>query len=227
MAESSSKSYLKTVSLCCSFWAVGMVYNIFGPTILELQCSLDLTYDEVIRIIPARASGYAIGSLLVGLLHKHLNPIFTITVTMATMGTCAIFIPWAKSLTAVLALTFMGTMGGGMIDNTSNVLMLYMWGKESQPYMQALHFCFGFGSLVAPLLASPFLSAGEAPIEGVASNVTNIGALCIKEDLRFYISYAIIGTFCLCVSAVFLYMTCFARQTEEHAEPTGKERRKR
>ena len=33
-----------------------------------------------------------------------------------------------------------------------------MWGKRNGPYMQILHFAFGIGAFLAPLLARPFLS---------------------------------------------------------------------
>ncbi|XP_054720645.1 LOW QUALITY PROTEIN: sodium-dependent glucose transporter 1-like, partial [Uloborus diversus] len=38
-----------------------------------------------------------------------------------------------------------------------NVFLLNLWGKESAPYYQALHFAFGLGGLLSPLIAAPFL----------------------------------------------------------------------
>uniref|UniRef100_A0ABM0GL10 Sodium-dependent glucose transporter 1-like n=1 Tax=Saccoglossus kowalevskii TaxID=10224 RepID=A0ABM0GL10_SACKO len=42
-----------------------------------------------------------------------------------------------------------------------NVVCVNLWGKESGPWMQALHFFFAFGSTVAPLIAAPFLTASS------------------------------------------------------------------
>ncbi|KAI1286504.1 hypothetical protein HDE_10862 [Halotydeus destructor] len=104
-----------------------------------------------------------------------------------------------------------------MIDNSLNVLMLYMWGKESQPYMQALHFSYGFGSFVAPLLASPYLSGGEVAIAGLkGDSATAPNADCNPEDLLIYIPYTIMGAYCLCIALVFAYLSCYHRHTEEH-----------
>ncbi|KAI1286373.1 hypothetical protein HDE_10975 [Halotydeus destructor] len=95
-----------------------------------------------------------------------------------------------------------------------NVFILYIWGKASQPYMQALHFAFGVGGLVAPLLASPFLSTGEAPIEGLAHNLTSaIENQCDREELLIHIPYAILGASCLLTAMLFLYLFCCHRQT--------------
>ncbi|KAI1286377.1 Major facilitator superfamily domain-containing protein 4A [Halotydeus destructor] len=216
MAESSFSRSVKTVSVCCSFVALGMVFNIIGPTILELQCALDVTYDQVTMVLPARASGHAFGSLLIGVFHEYVNPIPTMAVSLLTMGALVILLPLAKSLTALLALAFMCLIGGGVLESIAHTFILYMWGKEGERYMQLLHFAFGLGSLVAPLLASPFLSAGEVPIEGLRSNVTDIAIQCDKATGSFYISYAIIGAFSLSVSMVFFYLSCFDRVTEEH-----------
>ena len=39
-----------------------------------------------------------------------------------------------------------------------NVMCLHLWGRQSGPYIQALHFAFGLGAFVSPLVAEPFLS---------------------------------------------------------------------
>ena len=44
-----------------------------------------------------------------------------------------------------------------------NVLLLRLWDEKSGPYMQALHFSFALGTVVAPLLARPFISHNAIP----------------------------------------------------------------
>jgi fucose permease len=55
-----------------------------------------------------------------------------------------------------------------------NVLCLDLWGRNSGPFMQALHFSFGLGAFVAPLLAAPFLEATTTDVSPslMASTVT-------------------------------------------------------
>ena len=41
-----------------------------------------------------------------------------------------------------------------------NLLQIRIWagsGHDSSPYMYALHFCYGLGALLTPVLAKPFL----------------------------------------------------------------------
>ena len=48
--------------------------------------------------------------------------------------------------------------GSGFLDTGGNSLLLGIWaGRDSGPYMHALHFTFGLGAFLAPLLARPFL----------------------------------------------------------------------
>ena len=38
-----------------------------------------------------------------------------------------------------------------------NVMCLKLWGRQSAPYMQALHFSFCLGAFIQPLIVDPFL----------------------------------------------------------------------
>ncbi|KAI1278434.1 Major facilitator superfamily domain-containing protein 4A [Halotydeus destructor] len=213
MAENSSERKFKTLSVYGSFLCLAMVYNILGPTILELQCAIEVSYEQITKVLLARSSGYAVGSLLVGLLYDRLNPMLTFSFTLAIMGICAILIPFSSSFFIVLSVTFVGFIGGGMIDSASHVFMLYLWGRESQSYMQTLHSFYGVGSLVAPLLASPFLSISKEEPRTVTKNSTS---QCGQEESHIYIPYAAMGVLCIILASVFLYLYCFRRQTDEH-----------
>lgn len=58
-----------------------------------------------------------------------------------------------------------------------NIYCIQIWGKNSGPYMQTLHFCFGVGAFIAPLLAKPFLSADAV---SSALNASGPGILHIQ-----------------------------------------------
>jgi hypothetical protein len=54
-----------------------------------------------------------------------------------------------------------GYASGG-IECISDVWILEMWQQECGPYVQALHFVFGLGSVMTPLVVEPYLSGKEA-----------------------------------------------------------------
>ncbi|RWS04400.1 sodium-dependent glucose transporter 1-like protein [Dinothrombium tinctorium] len=53
----------------------------------------------------------------------------------------------------------------GGIDCASSVLLLEMWGENSNAYLQGLHTSYALGSTVAPLISAPFLSSDEDDTE--------------------------------------------------------------
>lgn len=69
--------------------------------------------------------------------------------------------PHCNSLTALFSLAGLNGFSIGSFDTAINVWLLEIWQEESGPYMQALHFTYGLGSFVAPLICEPFLS-GES-----------------------------------------------------------------
>ncbi|KAF7254712.1 Major facilitator superfamily domain-containing protein 4A, partial [Varanus komodoensis] len=46
----------------------------------------------------------------------------------------------------------------GCIDTLSNMQLVKIYQKDSAVFLQALHFFVGFGALLSPLIADPFLS---------------------------------------------------------------------
>lgn len=66
--------------------------------------------------------------------------------------------PHCTSLMQVFTLAGINGFSIGSFDTAINVWILEMWQEESGPYMQALHFTYGLGSFVAPLVCEPFLS---------------------------------------------------------------------
>ena len=50
-------------------------------------------------------------------------------------------------------------MAGGS-DTAITAWIIELWDETSGPFMNALHFAFGSGSILAPLIARPFLAKG-------------------------------------------------------------------
>ena len=77
---------------------------------------------------------------------------------MAVMGLTLILMPHCTSLFQLFTLGAINGFSIGSFDTAINVWILEIWGQDSGPYMQALHFTYGLGSFVAPLVCEPFLS---------------------------------------------------------------------
>lgn len=77
----------------------------------------------------------------------------------ALVGTCAsaFLIPYCVHLYYLYVMLFTNGFALGMINNCANIFVIHMWGQESQPFLQLLHFFFGLGSFLAPIVVQPFL----------------------------------------------------------------------
>ena len=102
-----------------------------------------------------------------------------------------------------------------------NMLIIRIWDKDNGPWMQALHFVFGLGSLAAPLVAEPCLYEMSTQSTQPYLNTTDANQNYSMNRTDTQIEYAggdpggfryvyfIIAT-CLLVSASlhsFLYLT--------------------
>ena len=78
--------------------------------------------------------------------------------------------PYCPNLISIYICAFICGFGSGNVDTAGNVIILNIWeGRDSGPYMHAVHFTFGLGAFLAPLIARPFLvnEASEVSHHGV------------------------------------------------------------
>ena len=82
--------------------------------------------------------------------------------------------PYCPNLVSLYISAFLAGFGSGNVDTAGNVIILNIWeGRDSGPYMHALHFTFGLGAFLAPLIARPFLDNTEVvPVPIPEQNIT-------------------------------------------------------
>lgn len=97
--------------------------------------------------------------------------LFSITLFITAIATAAA--PWCHRFVFLVAIVAFQGISMGFLDTGTihkfviickiwfeggNVLCLQVWGRNNGPAMQAMHFAFGLGAFISPLLAEPFLS---------------------------------------------------------------------
>lgn len=107
------------------------------------------------------------------------------------------------------------------------MFILKLWAKECPPFLQALHFCYGIGSFVAPLITGPFLKEvlEEQSVANVSALNENFSANFSTTSTKFYprpqdidliVPFSVSGTFATLVSIALLFLYIKHRETEEH-----------
>ena len=182
----------RTILILLSYFAYGIVEVVRGPTLLDLKDLLGVTVGEISFVFIFTSIGSVTGCFSVGLIMDKIMwlryPVLACMLVM--MGVCACMFPYCTSLPVLFTAAFFGGLGGGALDTGSQVLLLDVWrGRDSGPYMHALHFMFGMGAFLAPVIARPFLinteelSAHSAGINITSPDITTTNSSGLTKEL--------------------------------------------
>ena len=131
---------------------VGMATAILGPSILYLVDQTQSSLTELSFIFPARAGSYLFGSWLSGILFDRYRGHKLLMFGLAVMGITLAAIPFLLSpLSLVLMILGMG-VAMGLVDVGCNTLLFRIKSIKFGPAINGLHFFYGLGSFLAPLI---------------------------------------------------------------------------
>ena len=80
-----------------------------------------------------------------------------IAFTLLLVSICTIIVPFVHSLSLLLLVLFTLGLAKGALDVGCNTLLLWLHGESAGPFMNGLHFFFGLGAFVAPLILARVL----------------------------------------------------------------------
>jgi FHS family Na+ dependent glucose MFS transporter 1 len=152
----------KTMGYYAAFVALGLSSASLGPTLPGLAEHTQTHLNEISFLFMARSLGYLFGSLLGGRSYDRVpgHPVMaTVLVIMAVMLTLAPLMSLLWLLTAVLLIL---GVAEGALDVGGNTLLVWTHRDKVGPFMNGLHFCFGAGAFLSPILiAQAVLMSGD------------------------------------------------------------------
>lgn len=166
---------VRTFVLLNAFLVYGISDSIVGPTLLDLKDVFESSLATLSFMMLLRSLGSLLGSFLTGLIFDKLKKFqyLILTGAMILMAIPTICLPHLPNVFIAYVFFFAKGMGEGALNTGENVLILDIWkGRESGPYMHALHFTFGIGTFLAPVLARPFLFNAE-PVDSHSLNINS------------------------------------------------------
>ncbi|MBE0695792.1 MAG: MFS transporter [Anaerolineaceae bacterium] len=149
---------LITASYYASFIAMGISMSSLGPTLPDLAQNTRATLSAISILFTARALGSLAGSVLGGRIYDHLRGhqvMAIMIVAMAGLTALTPFVPLLWLLTAVLFIT--GAVQG-VLNIGGNALLVWVHGPDVGPFMNGLHFCFGLGTFITPVIIAQFIA---------------------------------------------------------------------
>ena len=133
------------------------------------------TIAEMSFIFVLSSVGSLVGCVLTGAVLDRLPrySYLLLAATLVSLGLANSALPYCPSLPSLYTVALLGGLASGSLDTGGNVLLLHTWsGRDSGPYMHALHFTFGIGAFLAPVVARPFLYSSEEVANITRSDLT-------------------------------------------------------
>jgi MFS transporter, FHS family, Na+ dependent glucose transporter 1 len=153
-----------TAGYYAMFAAFGLTFAVLGPTLPGLAEQSSTGLREISYLFVARSGGSLLGSLLAGNLYDRLPGHRVLAASLAALALTLFLTPFPPGLILLTTITFLLGLAQGGVNVGGNALLVWVHGAKSAPYMSGLHFFFGIGSFVAPVIVAwSFQSAGDYP----------------------------------------------------------------
>lgn len=146
----SDLSYFATYGIC--FVALGLGMSAIGPMLPYLAENVGVSLAQISFLFTTSSLGYLIGSAGGGRLYDRLNGHRLMLLAVFLMIVSVFFIPITYVFYVLLIVLFFLGLGQGLIDVGGNVNLLWVFQARVGPYMNALHFSFGVGAFLAPII---------------------------------------------------------------------------
>ncbi len=141
-----------------TFATLGLVTVSFGPTLPALAQHTHSTLEQISLIFAARAIGALISTILLGRLYDKLPGHALMIFFLGLILICMALIPVIPSLWLLLLIMLLMGLAEGMVHVGSNTLLVWVHGAKAGPFLNGLHFFFGVGAVIAPIIIAQIMN---------------------------------------------------------------------
>jgi len=147
-----------TLAYYIAYIALGMSVAALGPTLFGLAENTETTLSQISILFTAMSLGGMIGSLIGGYLYDNIigNPVMGLALIGMTLGLA--LTPIIPTLWLLSLVIFLLGIVVGITDVGGNILLVWLHRDRVEPYMNTLHFFFGVGAFISPLVIAQALN---------------------------------------------------------------------
>lgn len=147
-----SKRLTSTFAYYATFITLGATMALSGPALPWLARHTASRIDQISIIFVTTSLGYMTGSLLSGRAYDRLPGHRIQALALLLICLSAALVPVLHALWILVAIFFLLGIFQGTLDVGCNTLLTWIHGEKVGPFMNGLHFIFGLGSFLAPLI---------------------------------------------------------------------------
>jgi len=156
------KRLTATFAYYATFITLGATMAISGPALPWLARHTASRIDQISIIFVASSLGYMTGSLLSGRAYDRFPGHRIQALALLMISLSAALVPVLHPLWFLVMVFFLLGTFQGALDVGCNTLLTWIHAEKVGPFMNGLHFFFGVGSFLAPLIfARVVLAANE------------------------------------------------------------------
>lgn len=149
--------------VCAILFALGLVSAALGPLLPELAANTSSPLAALGMVFTALFLGSLVALLTAGPLADHVGTRLTLLAGLVLLALGVLGIATSRALPLTLACTFVGGLGHGAINISSNVMISEVFADRRVSAVNLINVLFGAGAVTGPLLvgaASPALGSG-------------------------------------------------------------------
>lgn len=188
--------------------------SVIGPALIDLTYIYDVPTKTIAIVTSLTAVGYCIGALS-AVMFRWINRQLTLCISLIIGCIAFGLLPQGSSIAVLFSFApFLG-FSQGVLDASQNVWLLELWHENPNPIMQLAQAMFGAGTIVAPLVAGPYLTGD---VDTNSTNTTTITVTSEERREKLTIPFAILSASMMLGVAVMILMFFIRRY-----EPPPKE----
>jgi FHS family Na+ dependent glucose MFS transporter 1 len=198
--KTSINAIAPTMVFYFSFILLGLTMAVTGPTLTTLAKHTSSRIDQISYIFITGSLGYLIGSMIGGRLYDKFPANRVVPIGLLVLAASSAYVPSASQLVILVMAIFILGLSQGVIDVGGNTLLIWIHGNGVGPFMNGLHFFFGVGALISPILVAQFF----------------------KYSGEIFWVYRLFGLMAIPLAIWSWFLGNPTRQNKASAEPTGK-----
>ena len=136
------------------FVCLGLSIGLVGPTLPSLANQTQTLVGDLGAVFTASAVGALLGTLLGGRLFDRVRGHRALGIAQLASAALIALYPVMPSAWLLLVVVIGKGLTDGFINTGANTLLVWTHKEKSSPYMNALHFFFGLGAFLAPILVA-------------------------------------------------------------------------
>ncbi len=144
----------QTIAYFAAFVALGLSSSSMGPTLTRLAENTQTDLKSISFLFTARSLGYLIASFRGGKLYDKRRGNRVMAVALLCMAVLLALVPVLPNLALLSTAILLIGIAEGALDIGGNTLLIWVHGKRVAPFMNALHFFFGVGAFLAPIIVA-------------------------------------------------------------------------